>query len=87
MKLKSVIIRPISITLLLFVYLSLFSATARDAEALNEIMVNFPEGFLMAFGMNGIDISNVLGFYGLAFLFSQKCISKGMVISLWVKKV
>jgi ABC-2 type transport system permease protein len=75
MNLKSVITWSLSISLLIFVYMSLFPAFSKDAEALNDMLANFPEELLMAFGMKDIDMSTVLGFYGMTILFSQICIS------------
>jgi ABC-2 type transport system permease protein len=55
--------------------MSVFSSIAIDAEALNEMMAEFPEEFLTAFGMNGVDMSTVLGFFGIIILFCQLCVS------------
>ena len=55
--------------------MSIFSGFASEAEDLNEILAEFPEEFLIAFGMNGIDMSTVLGFFGIALLFCQMCVA------------
>ena len=65
----------VSVSLVLLVYMSLFSSFAENAAILNEMMTQFPEELLMAFGMTGVDMSTVLGFYGFAFLFCQICLS------------
>lgn len=75
MSLRSVITWSVSLTALLFVFLSLFSAMAQDAEILNETMAQMPPELLTAFGMTGLDFSTVLGFYSLAFLFCQICLA------------
>jgi ABC-2 type transport system permease protein len=54
--------------------MSIFPGFASDAERMNELLAQFPEEFLTAFGMNGIDMSTVLGFFGLALLFCQICV-------------
>ena len=72
---SSVFTWSISITLLLLVFLSLFSSFAEDAAILNEAMAQFPPELLMAFGMTGIDMSTVLGFFSFAFLFCQICLA------------
>jgi ABC-2 type transport system permease protein len=72
---NSVFTWSISLTLLLLVFLSLFSSFAEDAAILNEAMAQFPPELLMAFGMTGIDMSTVLGFYSFAFLFCQLCLA------------
>ena len=75
MNLRSVIIWSMAIVLLIFVFMSMFNAIARDAELLNEMLAKFPQQLLMAFGMDKIDMSTVLGFYALAFTFCQICIA------------
>lgn len=75
MNLKSVIIWSISIFLLILIYLSAFTAIAVDAEMMNQMMSQFPEELLIAFGMDEMDMSSVLGFYALVFLFAQVCLA------------
>ena len=52
-------------------YLPFFPAFADQAEMVNDLMANFPPEFLQAFGMNGVDLATVLGFYSLVFTFVQ----------------
>jgi len=73
--LRSVITWSVAIAALMFVFVSLFSSFAKDAELLNEMMANFPEELLMAFGMNGVDLSTVLGYFSFVFLFAQLCLA------------
>ncbi len=75
MSIKSVVIWSIAVALLVFVFMSMFSAIAPQAALLNEAMSQFPPELLMAFGMTGMDFATVLGFYGLAFIFIQICIA------------
>ena len=75
MNLRSVITWSVSITILLLVFMSIFSSFAEQAEVLNEAMSQMPPELLMAFGMTGLDLSTVLGFYSLAFLFCQICLA------------
>lgn len=75
MNLNSVLTWSVAIAALIFVFVSMFSSFAADAELFNEMMSNFPEELLMAFGMTGIDLSTVLGFYSFAFLFAQICLA------------
>lgn len=72
---RSVITWSIAIFLLIFVYMSLYSGFASDAAALNEMMAEFPEEFLEAFGMSGVDMSTVLGFFGIIILLCQLCVA------------
>ncbi len=75
MKIRSVIVWSLAIGLLIFIYLSIFSSIAVDAKLLSEMMASFPEEFLIAFGMTDIDMSTILGFFGLIFLFIQICLA------------
>lgn len=75
MKFNSVLTWSLGIGLLIFIYLSIFSTIAVDAKLLSEMMASFPEEFLIAFGMTDIDMSTILGFFGLIFLFIQICLA------------
>lgn len=75
MYLRSVITWSVAVAGLIFVFVSLFSSFAQDAVLLNEAMANFPEELLTAFGMNGVDLSTILGYFSLAFLFIQVCLA------------
>jgi ABC-2 type transport system permease protein len=75
MVLKSVVIWSLSITLIILVYMSMFSSIAADAELLSEAMAKFPKELLLAFGMTDMDWSTILGFYGFIFLFCQICLA------------
>ena len=71
MKRNSVIGWSLALIVWIFLYMSFFGTIAADAELLNEMMANFPDELLMAFGMDGIDLSTVLGFFGIIFTISQ----------------
>jgi len=75
MHLRSVITWSAAIAILIFVFVSLFSSFAKQAELMNEMMANFPPQLLTAFGLNGVDLSTVLGFFGFVFLFVQICLA------------
>jgi ABC-2 type transport system permease protein len=75
MNFRSVISWSIAVFLMIFLYMSIFSSLAVDAEVLNDMMSEFPEEFLIAFGMDGVDLSAVLGYFGITMLFSQLLIS------------
>jgi len=72
---RSVITWSVAVTALLLVFVSLFSSFSQDAALLNEMMAKFPEELLTAFGMNGVDLSTILGYFSLAFLFVQVCLA------------
>lgn len=75
MNLRSVITWSVAVAALILVFVSLFSSFAMDAVLLNEMMSNFPEELLAAFGMTGVDLSTILGYFSLAFLFVQVCLA------------
>jgi ABC-2 type transport system permease protein len=75
MNFRSVISWSIAVVVLIFVYMSIFSGIASEAEDLNQLLDEFPEEFLMAFGMDGLDMSSVLGYFGMAMLFCQLCVA------------
>jgi ABC-2 type transport system permease protein len=75
MQLRSVVTWSVAVAALIFVFVSLFSSFAADAALLNEMMANFPEQLLTAFGMNGVDLATILGYFSLAFLFVQVCLA------------
>ncbi len=58
---RSVVAWSVAVAALLFVYGSMFSSLAKDAELMNEMMAKFPPPLLTAFGMNGVDLSTVSG--------------------------
>ena len=72
---KSILTWSLALTLLLWLFLSLFSGFADSAELLNASLDQFPPELLMAFGMDTMDLSSVLGFYGMGFLFCQVCLA------------
>ncbi len=75
MNLRSVITWSVAVAALILLFVSLFSSFAQDAALLNEMMANFPEQLLAAFGMTGVDLSTILGYFSLAFLFVQVCLA------------
>lgn len=71
MNMRSVITWSVSASLMILVFTSIFSALAVDAALLNETMQQFPEELLIAFGMNGLDLSTIMGYFSFVFLFCQ----------------
>ncbi len=72
---RSVITWSIAVAALILIYFSIFPSFASSAATINELLANYPPELLEAFGMNGMDMSSVLGFYGLLFLFAQICLA------------
>jgi len=75
MYLRSVVTWSVAVTALILVFVSLFSSFAQNAALLNEMMTRFPKELLAAFGMTGVDLSTILGFFSLPFLFVQICLA------------
>lgn len=74
-KSKSVLVWSASIAALLFVFSSIYTSFSSQSALLTEMMANFPRELLLAFGMENMDWSNVLGYFGLVFLFCQICLA------------
>ena len=75
MHLRSAVTWSVAVAALIFVYGSLFSSFAKDAELLNQMMAKFPPQLLAAFGMTGMDLSTILGYFSFVFLFAQICLA------------
>jgi ABC-2 type transport system permease protein len=75
MRLVSVIAWSASVAALIFVFGSLFPSFSAQAATVKEAMANFPPQLMAAFGLNGADITGVLGFFGFVFLFVQLCLA------------
>jgi ABC-2 type transport system permease protein len=74
-RLSSVLTWSLSLTALTLVFFSIFPGFAGQAAMMNDMMAKFPPALLAAFGMDKIDLSSVLGFYSLIFLFIQLCLA------------
>ena len=75
MSLRSAITWSVSLALLILTFMSLYTSFAKDAALLNETMAQMPPELLTAFGLTGVDLSAVLGFYSFTFLFCQICLA------------
>jgi ABC-2 type transport system permease protein len=74
-KRRSVATWSISIAVLLFLFMTFFASFSQNAELLNETMAQMPEELLIAFGLTGVDLASVLGFYSFVFVFCQICLA------------
>jgi len=74
-KLRSVLIWSASVATLLLVFASIYTSFSAQSELLSQMMANFPRELLIAFGMESMDWSHVLGYFGLIFLFCQICLA------------
>lgn len=74
-RLKSVGIWSLAMVTLLLVFFSFFSSFADEAALVNEMMTKFPPEMRAAFGLDRMNFSTVLGYYGFIFLFTQLCLA------------
>jgi beta-exotoxin I transport system permease protein len=72
---RSVIAWSVAVAAVIFIYGSMFSSLSEDAELMNQMMAKFPPALLTAFGMNGVDLASISGYFGFAFLFAQLCLA------------
>ncbi|NBI07491.1 ABC transporter permease subunit [Senegalia massiliensis] len=76
MKIKSIIIWSISISGFMLFYMAFFPGLAQDSESFNQLMENFPEEFLQAFGMqSGLSFTTLIGYFTLTFSIIQLVIA------------
>lgn len=75
MHFRSVVTWSVSIAFMIFVFTAIFSSIAVDAALLTETLSKFPRELLIAFGMENLDLSTVLGYFSFAFIFCQILIS------------
>jgi ABC-2 type transport system permease protein len=73
--LKSALTWSMAVTGILFVYFSFFSMFADQAALMNEMLENFPQEFRAAFGLDNMNLADVLGYYSFLFLFVQLCLA------------
>ncbi len=74
-RLKSVITWSVAVTALIVIFMSFFSTFADQAALLDDLMNNFPAELRAAFGMDNMELSTVLGYFSLIFMFVQLCLA------------
>lgn len=74
-KLPSILTWSLSIAALIVLFMSLFSSFSADAALLSQMTESFPEELLIAFGMQDMDMSSVLGYFAILFVFCQICLA------------
>ena len=74
-RLRSVSIWSLAVTAIVFFYFSFFSVFADQAALMNQMLERFPPQLRVAFGLDAMDLSTVLGFYSFIFLFMQLCLA------------
>ncbi len=74
-KLKSALLWSVSIFLLILMFMSFYPSISKDASMLVLVMENYPEEMLKAFGMIGVDLGTVAGYFTMSMLFTQICLA------------
>jgi ABC-2 type transport system permease protein len=73
--LRSVFIWSLANFLIILIYFTTFNSIAEEAQEITDLLASFPEELLIAFGMNELNFSSLLGFFGVVFLFCQICLA------------
>jgi ABC-2 type transport system permease protein len=71
LKLVSALIWSVSIFGIIILFMSVYSAFAQSTDMIDMIMQNYPKELLQAFGMSGVDIGSVAGYFTMCMLFVQ----------------
>ncbi len=58
---------------LILTFFSIFPSFSEQAEVMNQMLERFPPELMAAFGMSRLDLSSLLGYYSLIFVFCQLC--------------
>ena len=74
-KLGSVVTWSLSIYALVVIFMSIFQGFAEQSAMVSQLMSSFPRELLIAFGMEDMDWSTIMGFFGLVFVFCQICLA------------
>ncbi len=70
-RINSVLVWSVSAAAFLILVFSIYPGFADEAAMINEIWAKFPPELLAAFGMNKLNMTTVLGFYGFMLIFIQ----------------
>lgn len=68
---KSLIIWSVSVIIFMIMCMAKYDALATDAEAMRQIMNQFPQTMQAVFGMSGLDITTLGGYFGICFLYTE----------------
>lgn len=66
---KGVVIWSIAIAIFMFMSMAKYSVLAGDAAASQQIMKALPTTLQAVFGMTGLDLTTIEGYYGICFIF------------------
>ena len=68
--LKSLFIWSAAIAAFMFMSMAKYTVLAGDAAASQQIMKAFPATLQAVFGMTGLDLTTIEGYYGICFIFT-----------------
>jgi ABC-2 type transport system permease protein len=74
-RIRSVITWSLSVTAIVFLFLSIYPGFATQAALVQSLFARFPPALLEAFGMQNTSFSTVLGFYSFILVFVQLCLA------------
>jgi ABC-2 type transport system permease protein len=74
-RVKSVLVWSLSVAAVIFLLSSIYPGFADQAALMRQMLDKMPPALLDAFGMNRIDMSDLLGFFSFIFLFVQLCLA------------
>jgi ABC-2 type transport system permease protein len=63
--LKALLIRGAALGAMILLMLSIFSSMAEQTETLNNMLETYPENLKKVFGMDRLDMTTLIGFYGV----------------------
>jgi len=69
MSVRSMIAWTLGMLLTLLFFMFMFTAISQDVAIINQIITKFPPEVVRALGLNSLDLSTVLGFYGYVYMF------------------
>ena len=70
-KLISALIWSSAIIGIMVLFMSVFSAFSSSSDVIDMVMENYPKELLQAFGMSGVDLGSVVGYFTMSMLFMQ----------------
>ena len=71
LRLRSALLWSLAIAAVILTYFALFPSFAKERALLDELMANFPPQFLEAFGMGGMSLATLPGYFSFVLLFVQ----------------
>lgn len=74
-RIKSLVIWSLSVAAMILIFFSFYPTFAGQAAMMTQLLANFPEELQAAFGIGGVPLDTVMGFYSFIFLFVQLCLA------------